>query len=147
MFPVSQEERNAVRARFRYQVAPRLWLAAGGTYDSGLPIDFGGTEANAAAQGYPQDILNRINFSDLRPRPLWSLNASAGVILNKSEKHPVSFQIDGTNLTNSLNVLDFAGLFSGTALGISRSVTARCRRVFKVPMGIHATSSAIGLRQ
>jgi Carboxypeptidase regulatory-like domain len=125
VFPVSQEERNAVRARFRYDVTSRFWLAFGGTYDSGLPIDFGGTEADAAAQGYTQDILNRVNFADLRPRPLWSLNASAGVLLSKSEKYPVRFQVDGTNLTNSLNVIDFAGLFSGTAIGIMRSANAR----------------------
>jgi len=125
VFPVSQEQRNAVRARFRYGITPRIWLAFGGTYDSGLPIDFGGTEAEAAAQGYPQDILNRVNFSDLRPRPLWSLDASAGVILRKNERYPMRFQIDGTNLTNSLNVIDFAGLFSGTAIGMMRSVNAR----------------------
>jgi hypothetical protein len=125
VFPVSQEQRNAVRARFRYQVAPRFWLAFGGTYDSGLPIDFGGTEGDAAAEGYTQNILNRVNFSDLRPRPLWSLDASAGVDLSKSEKYPVRFQVDGTNLTNSLNVIDFAGLFSGTAIGIRRAINAR----------------------
>ena len=125
VFPVSQEERNAVRARFRYEVTSRFWLAAGGAYDTGLPIDFGGTEAQAAAQGYTQNILNRVNFSDLRPRPLWSLNASAGVILRKSEKFPARFQVDGTNLTNSLNVIDFAGLFSGTAIAAMRSVNAR----------------------
>jgi hypothetical protein len=125
VFPVSQEERNAVRARFRYEVSPRVWLAFGGTYDSGLPIDFGGTEADAAEQGYTQNILNRVNFSDLRPRPLWSLDASAGVILKKSEKYQARFQLDGTNLTNSLNVIDFAGLFSGTAIGMPRSVDAR----------------------
>jgi hypothetical protein len=125
VFPVSQEQRNSVRARFRYEATSRVWFAFGGTYDSGLPIDFGGTEADAAAQGYTQNILNRVNFSDLRPRPLWSLNASAGVILHKSEKYPVRFQVDGTNLTNTLNVVDFAGLFSGTAIGIMRSVNAR----------------------
>jgi len=125
VFPVSQEERNAVRARFRYEVSPRVWLAFGGTYDSGLPIDFGGTEADAAEQGYTQNILNLVNFSDLRPRPLWSLDASAGVILKKSEKYQARFQLDGTNLTNSLNVIDFAGLFSGTAIGMPRSVDAR----------------------
>ena len=124
VFPVTQDQRNTVRTRFRYEVTPRVWLAFGGTYDSGLPIEFGGTEADAAAQGYTQNILNRVNFSDERPRPLWSLNASAGVILSKNEKHPVRFQVDGTNLTNSLNVIDFAGLFSGTAIGIGRSVNA-----------------------
>ena len=111
MFPVSQEQRNTVRARFRCEVTSRAWLALGGTYDSGLPIDFGGTEADAAALGYTQNILNRVNFSDLRPRPLWSLNASAGIMLRKSERYPVRFKIDGTNLTDSLNVINFAGLF------------------------------------
>jgi hypothetical protein len=130
VFPVSQEQRNAVRARMRYEVSSRLWVAFGGTYDSGLPIDFGGTEADAAAQGYTQDILNRVNFNDLRPRPLWSLNASAGVILSKSDRYPMRFQVDGTNLTNSLNVIDFAGLFSGTAIGIGRSVDARLQFSF-----------------
>ena len=130
VFAVSQEERNAVRARVRYEATARFWLAAGANYDSGLPIDFGGTRADAAAQGYTQDVLNRVNFSDQRPRPQWSLNASAGVILSKREKYPVRFQVDGTNLTNSLNVINFAGLFSGTAIGIMRSVDARLQMNF-----------------
>ncbi len=130
VFPVSQDQRNAVRARFRYEVTSRIWLAFGGKYDSGLPIEFGGTEAEAAAQGYTPNILNRVNFSDQRPRPLWTLDASAGVILSKSEKYPMRFQLDGTNLTNSLNVIDFAGLFSGTAIGIMRSVNARLQLNF-----------------
>ena len=130
VFPVSQDQRNAVRARFRYAFTPRAWVAFGGSYDSGLPIEFGGTEAEAAAQGYTQDILNRVNFSDLRPRPQWSLDASAGIVLSKNEKRPVRFQVDGTNLTNSLNVINFAGLFSGTAIGVMRSVDARLQVSF-----------------
>jgi hypothetical protein len=130
VFPVSQEERNSVRTRFRYEVTPRVWLAFGGTYDSGLPIEFGGTAEDALAQGYSQSIVNRVNFSDQRPRPIFSLNASAGVILSKSEKHPVRFQVDGTNLANSLNVIDFSGLFSGTALEAMRSVNAHLQFSF-----------------
>jgi hypothetical protein len=130
VFPVSQEQRNAVRARLRYDLSSRFWLAFGGTYDSGLPIDFGGTEADAAAQGYTQNILNRVNFEDLRPRPLWSLNASAGFIISKSEKYPLRLQFDGTNLTDSLNVINFAGLFSGTAIGIGRSFDTRLQFSF-----------------
>ena len=72
---------------------PRIWLAAGGAYDSGLPIDFGGTEGEAAAQGYTKNILNRVNFSDLRPRPLWSLDASAGVILTKAKNTRCGFRL------------------------------------------------------
>jgi hypothetical protein len=124
VFPVSQDQRNTVRARFRYDITSRVWTAIGATYDSGLPIDFDGTYQQAAQQ-YGQAILNRVNFGNYRPRPLGSLNASLGVILRKSESHPVRFQIDSTNLTNEINVIDFAGLFSGTAIGISRSVNAR----------------------
>jgi hypothetical protein len=124
VFPVSQEQRNTVRARIRYDISSRVWTAIGATYDTGLPIDFDGTYQQAA-QEYGQAILNRVNFSNYRPRPLFSLNASLGVAVRKSEKHPVRLQIDGTNLTNEINVIDFAGLFSGTAIGISRSVDAR----------------------
>lgn len=129
VFPVSQEERNAVRLRVRFDVTSRLWLAFGGTYDTGLPIDFQG-DYQEALQQYGQDIVNRINFGNFRPRPLGSLNASLGYLINKSERHPVRFQIDGTNLTDEINVIDFAGLFSGTAIGISRSVNARLQFSF-----------------
>jgi hypothetical protein len=129
VFPVSQDERNAVRTRFRWDVTPRLWAAIGGTYDSGLPIDFDGTYQEAAAQ-YGQAILNRVNFSDYRPFPLVSLDASIGVIFRRDERHPMRFQVDGKNLTNEINVIDFAGLFSGTAIATSRSVTARLQLGF-----------------
>jgi outer membrane cobalamin receptor len=124
VFPVSQDQRNTVRARLRYDITRWIWAAVGGDYDSGLPIDFDGTYAQAA-QEYGQAILNRVNFSDYRPRPLLSLDASLGIILHRSEKHSARFQIDGTNLTNEINVIDFAGLFSGTAIGPPRSVNAR----------------------
>ncbi len=39
-FPDSQDQRNTVRGRVRYQVAPRLWIAGGIQYDTGLPFDF-----------------------------------------------------------------------------------------------------------
>jgi len=39
----------------------------------------------------------------------------------------MSLQVDGENLTNVLDVIDFGGLFSGNALGPSRSVSARLK--------------------
>ena len=38
---------------------------------------------------------------------------------------PGALSYGWNHLTNSLNVIDFAGLFSGTAIGIMRSVDAR----------------------
>jgi outer membrane cobalamin receptor len=129
VFPVSQDQRNTVRARFRYQVTPRIWAALGGTYDSGLPVDFAGTYQQAAAE-YGQNILNRVNFSDYRARPGFTLNASAGVTLIQNDRAKVLFQVDVRNLTNQLNVMDFAGLFSGTALAAPRSASVRLQASF-----------------
>jgi hypothetical protein len=40
------------------------------------------------------------------------------------------FQADGQNLTNVLNVIDFGGLFSGNAIGPSRSFALRLTTEF-----------------
>ena len=125
VFAVTQEQRNAVRARLRYNVTSRFWLTFGGTYDSGLPIDFGGTKEEALAEGYSPSIVNRVNFSDQRPRPLWSLSSSVGMLLKRGDRFNSRFQVDAANLTDSVNVLNFAGLFSGTAVAVGRSVSAR----------------------
>jgi len=129
VFPVSQDQRNTVRARFRYQVTSRIWAALGGTYDSGLPVDFDGTYQQAASE-YGQAILNRVNFSDGRARPGFTVNASAGITLIQNDRAKVLLQMDVRNLTNQLNVLDFAGLFSGTALAAPRSASARLQASF-----------------
>lgn len=123
-FPVSQDQRNTVRARFRYQIAPRVWAAMGGAYDSGLPVEFDGTYADAAAE-YGPEIVNRVNFSKGRARPGYTIDASAGVILRQTEHAKARLQADAHNLTNQLNVVNFSGLFSGTALAEPRSVSCR----------------------
>jgi hypothetical protein len=128
-FPISQDQRNSARGRFRYQVAPRFWLALAATYNSGLPVEFDGTYADAAAQ-YGQRILSRVNFEDGRVRPSFSLDASAGVIVWQKEKRSIRFQADVRNLTDRLNVINFAGLFSGTAIAAPRSFALRLQTEF-----------------
>ena len=128
-FPISQDQRNTARARFRYQVLPRVWFAMAGEYGSGLPVEFAGDPATALAQ-YGQRIVDRVNFDRGRVRPSFSLDASAGVDLLKHEKKTLRFQADFLNLTNRLNVINFAGLFSGTALGAPRSFGLRLTAEF-----------------
>jgi hypothetical protein len=120
----SQDQRNTVRTRFRYQVAPRFWLAAGAEYGSGLPFDFGGDYQEALAQ-YGQQMVKRVNFDTGRVQPSFSMSSSAGVDAYKSDHFTIGFQVDGENLTDRLNVIDFGGLFSGNAIGPSRSINAR----------------------
>ncbi len=123
-FPITQDQRNTVRARFRYQVRPRIWVAFGGSYGSGLPVEFSGTYQEALAQYGPR-ITSRVNFDRGRVRPSFSLNASAGVILWQKEKQSLRLQGDIHNLTDRLNVINFAGVLSGTALDTPRAGAIR----------------------
>ena len=123
-FPDSQDQRNTVRGRVRYQVAHRIWIAGGIQYDSGLPFDFDGVYADALAE-YGQQVTNRIDFPRGRIDPSFQVNASAGVDIYKSEHLKMRLQADGQNLTNVLDVIDFGGLFSGNAIGPSRSFALR----------------------
>lgn len=123
-FPDSQDQRNTVRSRFRYQLARRFWIAGGIQYDTGLPFDFEGTYAEALAE-YGQQVVNRIDFARGRIDPSLQVSASAGVDIYKSDRLSMRFQVDGQNLTNVLDVIDFGGLFSGNAIGPSRSFDMR----------------------
>ena len=123
-FPISQDQRHTARGRLRYQVRPRFWIAGGIQYDTGLPFEFVGDPATVLAQ-YGQQVLDRINFARGRIYPSFQVNASAGADVYKSERLNIRFQIDGQNLTDVLDVIDFGGLFSGNAIGLSRSVAMR----------------------
>ncbi len=128
-FPDSQDQRNTVRGRVRYQVKPRFWIAGGIQYDTGLPFDFDGTIDEAIAT-YGQQVVDRVNFARGRIYPSFQVNASAGVELYSSDRLKVRFQVDGENLTNVLDVIDFGGLFSGNAIGPSRSWAMRLSTTF-----------------
>ena len=128
-FPDSQDQRNTARGRLRYQVHPRFWLASGIQYDSGLPFQFDGDPSTVLAQ-YGQQVLDRINFARGRIYPSFLVNASAGADVYKSDRVNVRLQADGQNLNNVLNVINFGGLFSGNAIGPSRSVMLRLTTEF-----------------
>jgi hypothetical protein len=128
-FPDSQDQRNTVRGRVHYQVTPRSWVAGGIQYDTGLPFDFEGTHNQALAE-YGQQVVNRINFPRGRIDPSFQVNASAGADIYQSGRLKMRFQIDAQNLTNVLDVIDFGGLFSGNAIGPSRSFAMRLTTTF-----------------
>ena len=128
-FPASQDQRNTVRTRFQYRIAPRLWFASGLTYGSGLPFAYNGNEADALAQYGPQ-MISRINFDRGRILPSFAMSASLGADVYKSERVTIRFQADGDNLNNRLNVIDFGGLFSGNAIAPERSFALRLNTSF-----------------
>jgi TonB-dependent Receptor Plug Domain len=128
-FPDSQDQRNTVRTRFQYQLKPRVWLAAGLLSGSGLPFEFEGEQSDAFAQ-YGAAVVDRLNFDRGRVAPSLSVQASLGVDVYKSDRINSRFQVDGDNLNNRLNVIDFGGLFSGNAIGPARSFSLRLNTTF-----------------
>lgn len=128
-FPDSQDQRNFFRGRLRYQLAPRLWLAGGIQYDSGLPFEFDGDPQTVLGQ-YGQGVLNRINFERGRIYPTTLISASLGADLYKTDRFKIHFEADGENLANTLDVIDFGGLFSGNAIGPARSFGLRLETDF-----------------
>ena len=128
-FPDSQDQRNTVRVRVRYQVAPRLWVAVGADYNSGLPFQPDLTPQQYATE-YGQVVINHLNFNLGRISPYFTQNASVGADLYQREKRSVRLQADVQNLSNELEVIDFGGLFSGNALGPSRQYTFRLVSTF-----------------
>ena len=127
--PDSQDQRQTIRARLRYQAAPRVRLALGSDYNSGLPFQADLTAQQYATE-YGQVVINHLNFNRGRISPYLTENASVGVDLYKREKYLVKFQADAQNLSNTLEVIDFGGLFSGNAIGPSRSFSLRVATQF-----------------
>jgi hypothetical protein len=128
-FPISQDQRHTVRTRASYQLSPRAWVALGGSYGSGLPVESTGDRDQAIAQ-FGQRIVDRVDLESERVRPSFSMDASANIVVLKAKNQSIRFQADVLNLTNRLNVTNFAGLFSGTAVAPPRSVAIRLQAEF-----------------
>ena len=129
-FAVTQDQRNSLHARVRFQAHRHAWLAMGAQYGSGLPADIGNANVSDLLAAYGQEILNRVDLARGRVRPNFSLDVAAGAEIYHKESKSAALQIQAANLANRLNVINFASLFSGTALGVPRSVSANLRLTF-----------------
>jgi len=123
-FPISQDQRHTIRGRIAYQMSNRAWVALAASYGSGLPVEFSGVPAQALEQ-YGVRIISQVDFEAGRVRPSASLDAAGSVILFKTRRQQGRLQANVINLTDRLNVINFAGLFSGTALAPPRSFGVR----------------------
>ncbi len=142
-FPITQDQRNTVAAQVRYQPNDRYWVSVGTRYGSGLPVQLEGvdTDDDTGANGadldgdtddtgggqIPAAILKKVNFSRGRVRPNYNLNVSTGVRVWEREARSATLQFDVRNLTNRLNVINFSGVFTGTALAPGRQYTAQLK--------------------
>ncbi len=124
-FPVSQDQRNTVHARLRARLIASWWAAMDDSYGSGLPTELdSGVDRASLLAAYGADVVGQVNFERGRLYPNHTINFSTGGTLWQRGDHSLTLQLTGLNLTNRLNVIDFAGLFSGTAIAPPRSYHA-----------------------
>lgn len=125
-FPITQDQRNSVRARVRFQPDHHIWFAFGGAYNSGLPFEIEGpTNMAFISRQYGPEILAKVNFDRGRVRPSASLDTSVGVNLFEADRKTVRVQADVFNLADRLNLINFSGVLSGTALEAGRNFAIR----------------------
>ena len=129
-FPVTQDQRNTAKARLHFQASGRVWLAVDGQYGSGLPAEVGDADVKFLLAQYGPAVLNRVDFDRQRVRPNFAMGVAGGVDLYHKEQRSASVQLQVANLTNRVNVINFASLFSGTAIAPPRSVSARLKLTF-----------------
>ncbi len=128
-FPISQDQRNTARAMLRYQVIKRVWISSNASYNSGLPSEATQPYDFLVAQ-YGQAVVNHVNFDRGRVNPSFSLDAAAGFDVWQREKRSVTLQANVLNMTDRLNVINFAGFLSGTAIAPPRSFGLKLRAEF-----------------
>lgn len=120
-FPITQDQRNTWRSYLRVQATRRAWFAVGGSYNSGLPFEIEGpANVGFLAEQYGSRIIGKVNFERGRVRPSASLDASVGFIITESDRSYVRLQADAFNFGNRLNLINFSGILSGTALEAGR---------------------------
>jgi TonB-dependent Receptor Plug Domain len=131
-FAVTQDQRNTVRAKIRGQATRKVWAAVSANYGSGLPIELAveNVDVDFLLAQYGARILSRVNLERGRVKPNFSLAASAGAEIYRKESRALNLQFEAGNLTGRVNVLNFAGLFSGTAVAAPRSAGASLRWTF-----------------
>ena len=123
-FPISQDQRNTVHSQIQFQrPSSRWWLAAGHTYESGLPVEL--DERSGGGTTVDPRILEQVNLDRgrVKPRHLWDL--SAGSYVWRNERQRITVQVDWINVANRFYLINFSGLFSETTIGLPSTVTGK----------------------
>jgi hypothetical protein len=99
-------------------------MAVGADYNTGQPFEADLTPEQYATE-YGQTVINHLNFNRDRINPYFTQNLTVGADPLKREKFTTRFQGDIANVGNTLELIDFGGLFSGNAIGLGRQFTFR----------------------
>jgi hypothetical protein len=130
---ISQDQRHTAHGQLRYQPWSRFWTSTGASYGTGLPVDLDlngesiATLTPILVGEFGEAVVDRVNLNAGRVRPSLSVDLSAAVDLYKKESRALRLQGDIRNLNDRLNVINFASVFSGTAIGSPRTFSLRLR--------------------
>ncbi len=124
---VTQDQRHTVHGQVRYQPWARFWMAVGTSYGTGLPVELSGEDLQALIAQFGQAVVDRVNLEAGRVKPSLTVGLSAAVDLYRKESRTLRLQADIRNLNDRLNVINFASLFSGTAIAAPRNFSLRLR--------------------
>jgi hypothetical protein len=124
---VTQDQRHTVHGQVRYQPWSKFWIALGTAYGSGLPVELSGEDLSTLIDQFGQAVVDRVNLDAGRVKPSLSVDVSAAVDLYRKESRAVRLQGDIRNLNDRLNVINFASLFSGTAIAAPRNFSVRLK--------------------
>ena len=122
---VTQDQRHTLHGQVRYQPVSKFWISGGTSYGTGLPVELGNEDLDTLIQQFGQAVVNRVNLSAGRIKPSFTVDLSAAVQLYRKESRALRLQADIRNLGDELRLINFASVFSGTAIGAPRSFTLR----------------------
>jgi outer membrane receptor protein involved in Fe transport len=129
--PITQDQRTTLRAQVRYDISERVWAAGVARYGSGLPVELAeDVDLDELREQYGADILERVDLSGGRVRANFTVDAGLSAELWRRDRQRLVLRVEFANLLGRLNVINFAGVFSGTALAAPRSATVRARYEF-----------------
>src|SRR5207253_8864508 len=89
---VTQDQRNSLSARVRFQAPRRIWLAMGAQYGSGLPPDIGNANVSSLLAAFGQQILDRVDLARRRVRPNLAQDVAAGAEIYHKESRSAALQ-------------------------------------------------------
>jgi outer membrane receptor protein involved in Fe transport len=128
---ITQDQRHTLRAQARYHLSTRIWTAATIRYGSGLPVEIeDDLTLDELEEQYGDEILDRVDFDAGRVRANFTIDVGLGAELWRTTARRLTLRAEFANVTDRLNVINFAGVFSGTALAPPRSASVRLQYEF-----------------
>jgi outer membrane receptor for Fe3+-dicitrate len=129
-FPISQDQRNTLHTSARYRLLKQSWISSDTYYGSGLPIEVDSASLADLSARSSNEILSKVNLEKGRVRPSASVDIAAGTTLWSHNDRFIQLQASAENIFDRVNVINFAGVLSGTAIGAPRHYGVRLRFSF-----------------